>query len=129
MCDLSNGRDACGSGFYCQDSMRARNGAGGGGGGGGAGFTGVVISGPSGQIVTGNGGNAANGRNGMSARSFGVGTCVRFVRAGGRCENNDECGGYSCVGLGGSTATGGVITGSSGQIVWGTGVATSGFCG
>mmetsp|Transcript_12251 Transcript_12251/g.21495 ORF Transcript_12251/g.21495 Transcript_12251/m.21495 type:complete len:195 (+) Transcript_12251:1704-2288(+) len=132
VCDLSYGSGACGNGFYCQDSMRASNGASGGGVGGGAGAVGygVVISGPSGQIVSGNAGNvAANGRNGISTRSFGTGMCVRSIGGGGRCGNNDECGGSTCNGLGASTATGGVIAGSSGTIVWGTGGATSGTCG
>ena len=120
LCDLALGRDACDDGFYCRDSMLALS-------SNGYGMTNAIISGPSGTIVAGSGNRA---RGNLSARSIGTGQCTRIVGRGGVCESNEECGWKgSCIGLGADTATGGVIRGASGTIVWGTGGATTGVCG
>jgi hypothetical protein len=132
LCDLGLGRDACDSGFYCRDSMLARsgggnNGVGGGVGHGGNAWTQATLIGPSGVV---GGGSAVGGAAAVRGRSVGTGTCARVVGRGGRCESDDECGwNGTCVGLGADTATGGVIRGASGTIIWGTGGATVGVCG
>jgi hypothetical protein len=132
VCDLSYANDACADGYYCHDSMLTGRSGGGGNGGGVGGsasaYTGVVIAGPSGVIDTTQGGSASAGVR--SPRTTGAGMCKRSISTGGNCSDDWECGyGFSCVGLGADTATGGKIVGSSGVIVWGTGGATTGYCG
>jgi len=131
LCDLSFTRNgnACADGYYCRDSMLARNGVGGVGGNGvgvgGTAWTGAIISGPSGVV---GGGNQVGGIVGQQ-RSVGTGMCTRTVSRMGQCGSDLECGiGSTCRGLGDDTATGGRIVGSSGTIVWGTGGSTIGYC-
>lgn len=131
LCDLSFTRNgnACADGYYCRDSMLARNGGGGVGGNGvgvgGTAWTGAIIAGPSGVV---GGGNQVGGFAGQQ-RSVGTGMCTRIVGRNGQCGSDLECGiGSTCSGLGDDTATGGRIVGSSGVIVWGTGGSTIGYC-
>jgi len=131
-CNLSDGNNACTGNNYCRDDRFPRAGDGGnfGRSGQGAGSNqGAIISGPSGTVGGGNAGSiSADGMR--SPRTSGMGICTPYTRRGGTCGWNGECeDGGRCNGLGADTATGGVIRGSSGTIVWGTGASTTGTCG